>query len=122
MRILVDANIVLRYILNDINDQALKAKALIDVANCVILPETLCEIVYVLYKVYRIDRVEIAKTLEKVLLKLDIINKTVYVEALKKYSDSKLDFVDCIECIYHNMNYYNVYTFDKDLNKELIKK
>ena len=60
---LVDANIVLRFILND-NEILTKKAADIIKKNCLFCPfEIIAEIVYVLQKVYEVPRQEIKESL-----------------------------------------------------------
>jgi len=59
----IDANIILRYILDDHAELSPKAKKLID-ENIVETPiETICEVVFVLSRTYGIARKDIADTL-----------------------------------------------------------
>jgi len=59
----IDANVVLRYVLEDHADLSPKAKKLIN-ENIVETPiEVLCEVVFVLMRVYGIARKDIADTL-----------------------------------------------------------
>jgi predicted nucleic acid-binding protein len=118
----IDANIILRYILNDHPELSAKAKKIIG-ENVVVTPvETLCEVVFVLTKVYAINRKEIAETL------LDFYETTNCVlphrEAVKKgivfFGEKNLDFVDCIFAGYYAVENTPVYTFDKDLEKLLL--
>ena len=39
--------------------------------------------------------------------------------AIKIFAETKLDFVDCILAAYNNIENFEVFTFDKDLNKIL---
>jgi predicted nucleic-acid-binding protein len=116
---IVDTNIMLRYILSDNEEQATQAEQIID-NNHIHLPiEVLCEVVYVLEKVYNADREDIATQLS------DIINSeniTVpYQEAvllgLQHYDKDKLDFVDGILAGYSEAENATVHTFDKKLRK-----
>jgi predicted nucleic-acid-binding protein len=55
----VDANIILRYVLDDHAELSPKAAEIIE-QNIVILPmEAACEVVYVLQKVYAVERKDI---------------------------------------------------------------
>ncbi|MDR2971022.1 MAG: PIN domain-containing protein [Bacteroidales bacterium] len=59
----IDANIILRYILEDHPELSQKAKTLIG-KNIVWVPvEVLCEVVFVLLRTYNINRKEISDTL-----------------------------------------------------------
>ena len=55
---LIDANVILRYLLNDNQDMALRAKAVID-SGAYTKPEIIAEVVYVLKGVYQATRADI---------------------------------------------------------------
>lgn len=60
---IIDANVILRYLLNDHNELSSKATIMIE-TNEVLLPnEVIAEVVYVLQKVYLINNQEISHTL-----------------------------------------------------------
>ena len=63
MRVLLDANAVLRYLLGDEPAMAEKTKQAIGF-GAFLLPEVLAEIVYVLSGVYAVPRAELAKKLD----------------------------------------------------------
>jgi len=117
----IDANIILRYILNDHIDLSPKAKEIIG-NNVVETPvEVLCEVVYVLKRVYGINQKEIADTLLEfyensncILPHREAINKGFEYFALKN-----LDFVDCILAGYCEMEGRTISTFDNSLVKLL---
>ena len=52
MKILIDANVILRYLLNDVEEMAKKSAEIIN-AGAFTLPEVIAEVVYVLKSVYR---------------------------------------------------------------------
>ena len=60
---IVDANIVLRYLLNDSDDFSEKASELLENNEVFIPNEVIAEIVYVLEKVYKLENEEISSTL-----------------------------------------------------------
>ena len=61
----IDANVVLRYVLNDHPELSSKAREIID-RNIVEIPiEVLCEVVYVLAGYYGIDRKSISTGLQR---------------------------------------------------------
>jgi predicted nucleic-acid-binding protein len=118
---IVDANIVLRYLLDDAEELSEKAAEILE-NNEVFLPnEVIAEVVYVLEKVYKIENDEISNTLRELFdygnLKVDDIE--ILKEALNLYSKRKLDFVDTLLYAYHRVRNHEVYTFDKELSKLL---
>lgn len=67
---IVDANIILRYLLNDTEELAMKATDIIE-NNKVLAPnEVIAEIVYVLEKVYKVKNDELSETLTELFQKL----------------------------------------------------
>lgn len=78
-----------------------------------------CEVVYVLQKVYAVNREEIRQQLT------DLLNETlvqiekpdVFIKALEYYSRSSLDFVGTMFCAYHTVDGQEIFTFDNKLNQ-----
>lgn len=83
------------------------------------LPEVLAEVVYVLKGVYKVERTEIAKTLIDFLDEISIENQEAVCEALSLFSETSLDFVDCVLIARHRILGDEVVSFDKKLNKRL---
>lgn len=117
-KILVDTNVVLRYLLRDNEAQAQIAKELIE-GGAHLLPVVLMESSHVLRTFYGIDRPQIAKQLLIVLHWVEIENKDVMIRAVEIFAETKLDFVDCILAAYHELKNATVFTFDKKLNNQL---
>ena len=115
---LVDTNVILRYLLDDNEDQALLAEHLID-GGAWTTPEVLAEVTYVLEHYYEIERREIATALFQIAHTLDFEQPDVSIEAIKEYDSTNLDFVDCMIVAYDKLGISNVFTFDKDLNRRL---
>ncbi|MDR3314898.1 MAG: PIN domain-containing protein [Coriobacteriales bacterium] len=115
----VDANYVLRYLLNDDPIQSTIAKGIIE-ANHVELPvEALSEVVYVLNGRYGLSREQVCETMKALIDESGIgINreKSIFA-ALTYYSESKLDFVDCLLAARAIMENATIHTFDKKLRK-----
>lgn len=117
-KILVDTNVVLRYLLRDNEQQAAIAKGLIE-GGAYLLPEVLMETSHVLRTFYEVDRKNIATQLLIVLDWVEMENKAVMIRAVEIFAETKLDFVDCILAAYHELENLEVFTFDKKLNKQL---
>ncbi|MBR0289262.1 MAG: PIN domain-containing protein, partial [Selenomonadaceae bacterium] len=81
-KILVDTNVVLRYLLRDNEAQAQIAKVLIE-SGAYLLPEVLMETSHVLRTFYEIDRLDISKQLFTVLRWVEIENKDVMIRAVE---------------------------------------
>ena len=116
MRKLVDANVVLRYLLHDDENQFPTAERTIH-GGAYLLPEVLAEIVYVLRDVYSIPREEIASRLQ--LLTDEVLSEhpEILKSALALFGATKLDFVDCLLASYNNHLGDEVVSFDRKLNR-----
>ncbi len=118
---IVDANIVLRYLLNDNEVLSEKATTIIE-DNEVLLPyEVIAEIVYVLEKVYSVKNNEICDTLLKLFRygNIFVYDIEIIEEAFLLFSRGHIDFVDTLLYAYNKVKGYEVYTFDKKLKKLL---
>ncbi|MEO1927260.1 MAG: PIN domain-containing protein, partial [Nautiliaceae bacterium] len=116
----IDANVVLRFFIKDILDQAFQAKNILENENVLITNEVIAEIIYVLEKVYKKERDYIYYALYKLIIQRNILNfdkrkidKRFVLKALEIYKDTKLDFVDCLLCAYGEVD--EIVTFDKKL-------
>lgn len=118
MKKLIDANVILRYLLGDHPQMSEEAKRIIE-DGAFTLPEVLAEVVYVLKGVYKVERTEIAKTLIDFLDEISIENQEAVCEALSLFSETSLDFVDCVLIARHRILGDEVVSFDKKLNKRL---
>jgi predicted nucleic-acid-binding protein len=122
--ILLDTNAVLRFLLNDIEEQALAAKAKIASGACMIPVEVIPEIVYVLSGPYGLPRTTIADKIEELcVLSDDLVEKRHVVSyAVQLFAaNNKLDIVDCLLAGYHKRADNAIFTFDQDLKKQLEK-
>jgi len=117
--IIIDANAILRYMLNDNVDMAKTVDELITKNKVTVRHEVMAEVVYVLEKVYALPKNEIKDGIS-VFLSLSNIeteNTEVLLLALETYSDKKLDFVNCLLYGFKAICGYEMFTFDKALNK-----
>ena len=114
----LDANYILRYLLNDNPGMYAEAKAVIEHEPCLVLGEVVAEVVYVLDGYYDIPRREIAKTLE-IFFRQEGLKMhepiSVVLQALVLYTNTSLDYVDCYLCALKRR--YMVATFDRKLQK-----
>ena len=120
--VIVDANVILRYLLKDNEEFYRKAENLFnDVLwgkrKVLLLHTVVAEVVYVLQKLYKVDRKEIAEVLKE-LLKIKGIkvnDRETILKALDIFGEKTLDFVDCILCVYGSK--YTIVSFDKGVEK-----
>ena len=123
MSLHLDANAVLRFLLNDVEDQAHQAKSVIDTGKACLSNEVLAEVVYVLTKVYELQRATIVGALEGLLPSVVCEDSELLRIALGIYRDNrKLDIVDAILAARHLCNGDEILTFDRDLLKYLTAK
>ena len=115
MPTVLDANAVLRYLLDDIEDQAARVRSVVE-AGASTLPEVLCECVYVLQgRVYGFSRDEVSSALLALLDDVDCERRDAMRRALATYRETNLDFVDCILLAHTAIDGADVLTFDHAL-------
>jgi predicted nucleic-acid-binding protein len=117
----IDANIILRYILNDHAELSPKAKEIIEQYTVEVPIEVFCEVVYVLTGHYKIDRQIVSTELEHFVGQTQCIfpHRRVVLQALAYFGKTSLDFVDCILASYAKIEKDEIHTFDKKLQKLL---
>ncbi|MEG0323629.1 MAG: PIN domain-containing protein [Raoultibacter sp.] len=116
---LVDANVLLRYLIDDNKEQAKTAADVIRNDQAYTYSEVLAEVVYVLEGVYGRSRTEIDHALENLFDDIYVYDEDVLRCTLRIYSVSKLDFVDCLIIARNLLRNEDVFSFDKSLNKHL---
>ena len=116
---LIDANVIIRCILDDCPEMTSKAVKVID-NGAYTKPEIISEVVYVLQKVYSIQRPQIKNMVNDILDVVDCTEEKCVRMATDIYSSISLDFVDCLLIAYHKINNENIFSFDKKLNKHLV--
>lgn len=114
---IIDANFILRYLLNDNEEQAKEAYSILSNNTVYLLNEVIAEIVYVLEKVYQIDRGKIHLEIEYLISSKNIrvANEVLIKEALRKYAATRLDFIDSLLYAYAKIENAEIFTFDKKL-------
>ena len=119
---LIDANVILRYLLNDHEEMSIKAKNLISSGTVYTKPEVISEVIYVLKGVYSVSRNEIRSFIYTLLNDIYCDEASCIQYAMDIYAEISLDFVDCLLIAYHKINKENIFSFDKKLNKQLEKR
>ncbi len=115
--VILDANMILRYLLDDNEEMAEKAEQYLDAGNVSVTIEVIAEVVYVLKGVYSMERDEIASSIKGFLELTDCREMDVLNVALDIYGERSLDFVDCVLYGYHLIDGIDIATFDKKLLK-----
>ena len=123
-RIIPDANVFLRFLLNDIPSQVNKAEGIFSQAKLreieIIVPQiVLFETHFTLDKYYNFNKNEINEKL-KAILSVDyfkIEDRTVFLRALDLWNVRNISFPDAFLIFYCDENNGELFTFDKKLNK-----
>ena len=116
---LFDANVILRYLLNDNAGMAEEAERYLHVGDVSVTIEVIAEVVYVLKGVYGLERGTITETIQAFLELVQCREKAVLHAALDAYAKHNLDFVDCVLFAYHQVDGAEIKTFDMKLKKLL---
>ena len=119
MQTLLDANAVLRYLLEDIQEQADEVAEAVT-CGAEVTVEVLAECVYVLSGVYEVPRSAIAESLGLLLDEVACRRGNAAAAALGLYAGSSFDFVDCVLAAEHDISSKPVLTFDTKL-RQLLK-
>ena len=115
--VMLDANIILRYLLDDNEEMSQKAEEYIKNGDAIVTTEVIAEVVYVLGGVYDMDKEKITSTINSFLDLVRHQDKNVVKHALYTFGSYSLDFVDCVLFSYHKLRGYDIATFDNKLLK-----
>lgn len=120
----VDANVILRYLLADQPDHFRKANQFMGQVKTgeigVFIPEgVILECVYVLLKFYKVPRPEIVESLVGILNYKGVINenRSILIKSLRLFLEKNGDIVDAVVHTISKENGWSCFTFDKDLMK-----
>ena len=115
--VMFDANVILRYLLNDNEEMAEKAELYVESDRVIVTIEVIAEVIYVLKGVYSMERKVIVEFVREFLELVECSDKEVLLLALDTYAEHNLDFVDCVLYGYYSVDAINIATFDKKLLK-----
>ena len=120
----LDANVFLRFLLDDIPSQAKEAAYILIKAKSgklrIFVPQIIIfEVLFALDKYYKFPKAEVIEKVNTLLVTsyLDIEDRMVFKEALEACKSKNIDFVDCFLICKAKENNSTLFTFDKDLNK-----
>ncbi len=118
---LVDANIILRFLLDDTPAQAKASEHLFLTfgENLILTDLTFAEIIWVLSSVYDFNKEEIIEKVQSLFV-VDIfkMNRNLLTRALEYYSLYNVAFVDAYLAAYcQDQNAEGIYSFDRGLDK-----
>lgn len=117
---MLDANAVLRFLLQDIEEQFQEVEAVVKRDRCYVTLEVMAEVCYVLEGLYQVSREDIVNNFRKLNFDVTTLNVDVFLRALEIFDKSpKLDFVDCLLYGYKMERGIDIVTFDKQLVRQL---
>jgi predicted nucleic-acid-binding protein len=119
----IDANILLRYTLDDHAELSPKARKIIDQHIVEVPVEVLCEAIYVLTGYYEIDRESVSTGLRLFFEQTQCVlpHREAVLKGIEYFGQNSLDFVDCILAGYAEIDKDEIYTFDDKLQKLITK-
>lgn len=119
-RYLLDANAILRFLLQDNEEQFQYVRDAIKAKNCYVTLEVLAEVCYVLEGLYQVSREDIVVNFRRLNKDVVIFNADVLLRALEIFNKTpKLNFVDCLLYGYKKEKGVSIITFDKKLQRRL---
>lgn len=117
---MLDANAVLRFLLQDIEEQFQQVKDVVRTEKCFVTLEVMAEVCYVLEGLYEVSREDIVNNFRRLNCDVVILNADVFLRALEIFNKApKLDFVDCLLYGYKQERGIEILTFDQKLKKRL---
>jgi predicted nucleic-acid-binding protein len=126
---IIDANWILRYLLRDDETLFAKASDVLEKAKTgeekiLILESVLAECIYVLLKIYRVDRIAVAEKMGDLFSYKGVMNpdRKDLIEAIHLFSRTNLSIVDCLLLAKSINHGWPLLTFDKDLKKASSRK
>ena len=122
--VIVDTNVIIRYLINDQAELYKKARDFLDLVKlgktkAHIEQAVFTEVIFVLTSVYNIPRDKIKESLYSLLLYRGFYNseKDILIESLNIYADTNLHIVDCIIAAKVRLHGLEIKSFDQELLK-----
>ena len=113
----LDTNVVLRLILNDVPEQSTRAQLFVAGSPCYVTDVVVSEVVFVLERVYRLERSRICRSLAS-FFRLETVayNEPLIRKVLAMYLASRpLSFADCYSAAEAGLYKNELVTFDRAL-------
>lgn len=122
--ILIDANIIIRFLTKDHKHKAEKCRKLFEYAvkgkvDLFISDLTIAEVVWVLEKAYKCSKADIREKVEAILNtpKLIFQNKDIVAESIILYDIHNIDFIDTYHAVLMSKrNIKEIYSYDTDFD------
>ena len=119
-RAILDANVVLRYLLNDDPKQSPGAVDLIEHApdgSLYLSAIVLAEVTWTLKSHFAVPREEISAAVQRVIARPSIAADATTLDAVARYANVNVDFVDCALAAAGAATGLPIATFDRDFRK-----
>lgn len=127
MALLIDTNVIVRYLIGDQPEHLAKATTLftqVEQSDCevIILDSVIMEAFFVLNKFYQLPKVEVIEDLKNILAFAGVINddKFQIIETLNLVLYKNIDFVDALLCVKSKLYELELFSFDERLNKRCV--
>lgn len=124
MALLIDTNIIIRYLVGDHAEFLAKSTELFEQVEqgnteIIILDSVVMEAFFVLTKFYQLPKAEIIEDLKTIVAFTGVINddKFQIIETLNLVLYKNIDFVDALLCVKSKLFGFELYSFDDRLNK-----
>jgi len=123
-KILLDTNVIIRFLTRDHEEYYHKSVEVFrDIESgkieALLMDFILAEVIYVLKRIYKYSKNDIASVLKKLLLYKNLYteNKLITFEALEIYADKNIDFADAMLCAKQKLEGFEITSFDKDIER-----
>ena len=121
---LIDTNIVVRFLVNDNDEQFLQSRNIITkiekgTLSAVLLSEVVMEVLFVMTKYYGATLADVVEDLKLLLSLPGMVNrdKRILITALETMVRHRIDYVDALICAKTQLQSYEWISFDADLTK-----
>jgi predicted nucleic-acid-binding protein len=125
---LIDANVIIRFLVQEENELYTKSVQILqDVEKgklkIEILNEVVMEVIFIMTKYYKVPLPDIVNDLKALLLLEGVVNKDKYIviDTLMLMQYKKIDFVDALICSKSKLQGYGKINFDNDVMKKCEK-
>jgi len=121
---LIDTNVLVRFLVNDNEEQYQKSQEIIarietGASSVELLSEVIMEVLFVMTKYYGADLGSVASDIKTILAFYGVVNrnKHILIVALDIMVEKKIDYVDALICAKKRLEGYEWISFDLDLQK-----
>jgi len=121
---LIDANIIIRFLIGDDEKLYKKAAKIFESIEkgkqkAIICEAVMMEVYFVMTKFYKLPKAEVINDFKKILSLNAVMNndKSILLETLSILEYTNIDILDALLCAKAKFFDYEILSFDKDINK-----